>query len=112
MSDDLLGKTCTPCRGGIPPLTRTEADTYLQQAPGWSLVDDGRRIERIFSFRNFKEAMTFVAKVGGLAETEGHHPEIDFGWGRAKVSWQTKKIGGLNENDFIMAAKTNQLSET
>jgi len=112
LSDDLLTKTCTPCRGGILPLTRTEAETYLQQAPGWSLVDDARSIERAFSFRNFKEAMTFVAKVGDLAEIEGHHPEIDFGWGRAKVSWQTKKIGGLHENDFIMAAKTNQLSDT
>ena len=68
MSDDLLTKTCVPCRGGIPPLTRTEAETWLQQAPGWALVDDGRRIERTFSFRNFKEAMNFVAKVGDLSE--------------------------------------------
>jgi 4a-hydroxytetrahydrobiopterin dehydratase len=112
MSDDLLTKNCVPCRGGIPPLTRTEAETWLQQAPGWVLVDDGRRIERTFSFRNFREAMNFVAKVGDLSEIERHHPEIAFGWGRATVSWQTKKIGGLHENDFIMAAKTSQLSGT
>jgi 4a-hydroxytetrahydrobiopterin dehydratase len=112
MSDDLLAKTCVPCRGGVPPLTRNETETYLQRAPGWTLVDDGRRIERTFNFRNFKDAMDFVAKVGALSETEGHHPEIAFGWGRAKVSWQTKKIGGLHENDFIMAAKTSRLADT
>lgn len=110
MSDDLLSKTCTPCRGGIAPLTKSEAEGYLPQAPGWALVDDGGGIERSFNFSNFKEAMDFVAKIGSLSETEGHHPEISFGWGWAKVSWQTKKIKGLHENDFIMAAKTNQLS--
>jgi 4a-hydroxytetrahydrobiopterin dehydratase len=110
MSDDLSSKTCTPCRGGIPPLTRAEAEGYLRQASGWALVDDGRRIERSFSFKNFREAMDFVAKIGNLSESEGHHPEITFGWGRAKVSWQTKKINGLHENDFIMAAKTNRLA--
>ena len=109
MSDDLLSKTCTPCRGGVEPLTKAEAEVYLAQAPGWALVDDGRRIERSFKFKNFKEAMDFVAKIGNLSEKEGHHPDISFGWGWAKVSWQTKKIKGLHENDFIMAAKTNEL---
>jgi 4a-hydroxytetrahydrobiopterin dehydratase len=112
MSDDLLVKTCTPCRGGILPLTASEAEGYLKQAPGWALMDDGRRIERSFTFRNFKDALDFVARIGHLAEAEGHHPDIGFGWGWAKVSWQTKKIRGLHENDFIMAAKTNQLSGT
>lgn len=108
MSDDLLSKTCTPCRGGVPPLTLAEAQRYLEQAPGWQVVDAGRRIERTFQFKNFKEAMAFVAGIGGLAEREGHHPDISFGWGWAKVSWQTKKVAGLHENDFIMAAKTNE----
>ena len=112
MSDDLLSKTCTPCRGGIPSLTRSQAEGFLDQVPGWLLVDDGRSIERSFSFKNFKEALDFVTKVGDAAEIEGHHPDITFGWGRAKVSWQTKKINGLHENDFIMAAKTNQLAGT
>ena len=112
MNDDLSNKTCTPCRGGIPPLTKAEAETYLQQAPGWDLVDDARRLERTFSFRNFKQALDFVVEVGNLAEREGHHPDISFGWGRATVSWRTKKIGGLHENDFIMAAKTNRLAGT
>ena len=110
MSDDLSSKTCTPCRGGVPPLSRAEAEGFLVQAPGWALVDDGRRIERSFRFKDFQEAMDFVAEVGNLAESEGHHPDISFGWGRAKVSWQTKKINGLHENDFIMAAKTNGLA--
>ena len=110
MSDDLSSKICTPCRGGIPPLTRAEAETYLKQAPGWALMDDGRGIERSFTFKNFKEALDFVARIANLSEKEGHHPDISFGWGWAKVSWQTKKIKGLHENDFIMAAKTNELS--
>ena len=110
MNDDFLSKTCTPCRGGVPPLTITEAERYLERAPGWALVDEGRCIERTFAFRNFKEALDFVAKVGHLAESEGHHPDIGFGWGWAKVSWQTKKIKGLHENDFIMAAKTSELT--
>lgn len=109
MSDDLCTLTCTPCRGGIPPLTREEAEAFLPKAPGWDLVDEGRRIERGFIFANFKEAMDFVTRVGDLAESQGHHPDIRFGWGWAQVSWQTKKIKGLHENDFIMAAKTNAL---
>ena len=110
MSDNLLSKTCTPCRGGVPPLTRDAAEGYLARTPGWSLADDGRRIERSFQFKNFKEAMDFVAKIGNVAEGEGHHPDISFGWGWARISWQTKKIKGLHENDFIMAAKTNELA--
>jgi 4a-hydroxytetrahydrobiopterin dehydratase len=110
MSDELLSKTCTPCRGGVSPLTRAEAEKLLEQAPGWALVDEGRSIERGFKFKNFKEALDFVTMVGDLAEVEGHHPDIGFGWGWAKVAWQTKKIKGLHENDFIMAAKTGRLS--
>jgi 4a-hydroxytetrahydrobiopterin dehydratase len=111
MSDDLVSKTCTACRGGTPPLTHAEAERYLEQAPGWAPVDDWRRIERNFSFSNFKKALDFVSKVGDLSEREGHHPDIAFGWGWAKISWQTKKIKGLHENDFIMAVKTNELSD-
>ena len=109
MSDDLRSKTCTPCRGGIPPLSKAQAESYLKQAPSWALMDESRRIERSFAFKNFKEALDFVTALGALAEREGHHPDISFGWGWARVSWQTKKIKGLHENDFIMAAKTNGL---
>jgi 4a-hydroxytetrahydrobiopterin dehydratase len=109
MTSTLLQKTCTPCRGGIPPLTREEAEGFLTQAPEWALLDDAQRIERTFRLGNFREALTFVQQVGELAESEGHHPDISFGWGYATVSLRTKKIKGLHENDFIMAAKINRL---
>jgi 4a-hydroxytetrahydrobiopterin dehydratase len=104
MTETLAEKTCTPCRGGVPPLARDEALRFQSQAPEWELRDDARRIERTFRFRNFQEALAFVQRVGELAETEGHHPDISFGWGYATVSLSTKKIKGLHENDFIMAS--------
>jgi 4a-hydroxytetrahydrobiopterin dehydratase len=107
---ELAGKSCVPCRGGVPPLPRAEAEGYLRQTPGWALVDDGKRIERTFKHKNFKEALAFVTRVGALAETEGHHPDITFGWGYARVSLHTHKIKGLHENDFIMAAKIDDLA--
>lgn len=111
MTDSSLAeKTCTPCRGGIPPLTLAEAEAYRVQAPDWSLMDDATRIERRFRFKDFREAFTFVARAAELAEAEGHHPDISFGWGYAVVSLRTKKIKGLHENDFIMAAKLDRLA--
>jgi 4a-hydroxytetrahydrobiopterin dehydratase len=103
-------KTCVPCRGGVPPLDRSEAERYLAEAPGWTLQDDGKRIERKFQFKNFEQALAFVNRVGELAEEEGHHPDLTFGWGYATVSLHTHKIKGLHENDFIMAAKINRLA--
>ena len=108
MITNLAEKTCTPCRGGIPPLTRDEAEALHTQAPDWQLLDDARRIERTFRFRNFRDALSFVQQLGELAEAEGHHPDISFGWGYATVSLRTKKIKGLHENDFIMAAKIDR----
>ena len=108
MNSALAERTCTPCRGGIPPLTVEEAETYRLQAPEWALADGGTRIERTYRFKNFREAFAFVAKVAELAEAQGHHPEIRFGWGYATVSLNTKKIKGLHENDFIMAAKLDR----
>ncbi|HEY3778326.1 MAG TPA: 4a-hydroxytetrahydrobiopterin dehydratase [Rhizomicrobium sp.] len=107
--ENLAEKTCTPCRGGIPPLSRQDAEALSAQAPEWTLMDDAHRIERTFRFGNFREALALVDKVGALAEAEGHHPDISFGWGYATVSLQTKKIKGLHENDFIMAAKIARL---
>jgi 4a-hydroxytetrahydrobiopterin dehydratase len=109
MSEILAEKKCTPCRGGVPPLTRDEAQRFQAQAPDWELSDDAHRIQRSFRFRNFREALAFVQEVGELAETEGHHPDISFGWGYATVSLSTKKIKGLHENDFIMASKINRV---
>jgi 4a-hydroxytetrahydrobiopterin dehydratase len=109
MIETLAEKTCTPCRGGVPPLTREEALRLQSQALDWALRDDDRRIERTFRFRNFREALAFVHRVGELAEAEGHHPDISFGWGYATVSLSTKKIKGLHENDFIMASKIDRM---
>jgi 4a-hydroxytetrahydrobiopterin dehydratase len=109
-AQDLAQKTCTPCQGGIPPLTAEEAEGYRVQAPDWALLDDGRRIERTYRFKDFREAWGFVDKVGEIAEAEGHHPDVSFGWGYATVSLQTKKIKGLHENDFIMAAKIDRIA--
>ena len=105
----LTAKKCTPCQGGIPPLPAAEAERYLPEAPGWSLVESATRIERKFKFKNFVDAMEFITKVGALAEQEGHHPDICFGWGYCTVVFYTHKIRGLHENDFIMAAKVNEL---
>jgi 4a-hydroxytetrahydrobiopterin dehydratase len=110
METTLAEKTCTPCRGGIPPLTPEEAATYHAQTPEWTLADDARRIERTYRFKNFREAFGFVTKAAELAEAEGHHPDISFGWGYATVSLQTKKIKGLHENDFIMAVKLDRIA--
>ena len=109
MTETLAEKNCTPCRGGVPPLARDEALRFQRQAPEWVLRDDARRIERTFRFRNFQEALAFVQRVGELAETEGHHPDISFGWGYATVSLSTKKIKGLHENDFIMASNIDRM---
>jgi 4a-hydroxytetrahydrobiopterin dehydratase len=106
---ELAARTCTPCRGGIPPMSEDEARGYLEGAPGWELKDQGKRIERRFEFRNFRDALDFVGRVGALAEQEGHHPDACFGWGYATVSLRTHKIKGLHENDFIMAAKINAM---
>jgi 4a-hydroxytetrahydrobiopterin dehydratase len=103
VTEALANKSCTPCRGGIPPLTREQAELFQPQTP------EAHRIERGFRFRNFREALAFVQEVGELAEAEGHHPDISFGWGNAMVSLQTKKIKGLHENDFIMATKIDRI---
>jgi 4a-hydroxytetrahydrobiopterin dehydratase len=112
VTQTLIEKTCTPCRGGVPPLTCDEAERFHAQSPHWALVDDARRIERSFRFRNFREALTFVQQVSELAEAEAHHPDISFGWGYATVSLQTKKIKGLHENDFIMAVKIDRIADS
>lgn len=107
---ELREKTCVPCRGGIPPLEKPEAERLLEQTPGWTLVDGATKIERDFKFDNFAQAMDFAHKVGELAEQEGHHPDVSFGWGHCTVIFYTHKIKGLHENDFIMAAKVNDLA--
>ena len=108
---ELSEMKCTACRGGEPTLTEAEIGELLPRVPEWQLVErEGiKRLERVFGFRNFAEALVFTIGVGGLAEEEGHHPALLTEWGRVTVTWWTHKIGGLHRNDFIMAAKTDDL---
>ena len=105
---------CEACRKGAPTVTDAEMQTYLTQVPGWEVVErDGiRRLERSFSFRDFSDALAFTNGVGRVAEDEGHHPAIVTEWGRVTVTWWTHKIRGLHLNDFVMAAKTDELYTT
>jgi len=104
MAETLTSKSCTPCRGGIPPLTPAEVEEQHRHTPAWDIRDGSHRIARTFQFNNFAEAFVFVQRVADLA------PDICFGWGYATVSLQTKKIKGLHENDFIIAAKLDQMA--
>lgn len=107
----LSQKICVPCRGGIPPLPAEQVAALLPQVSGWEARDDASAIEARFRFKNFRVALDFVSRVGELAEAEFHHPvSISFGWGFATIVLQTKKIKGLHENDFIMAAKINEIA--
>ncbi len=110
MTAMLVEKTCTPCRGGIPPLTAEQAEHYRAQAPEWTLRDEATRIERTYRVKNFAEAAALVHQAADLAEAEAHHPDISFGWGYVTVSLRTKKIKGLHENDFIIAAKLDRIA--
>lgn len=107
----LAARTCTPCRGGIPPLSPEEAEAHRRQTPDWALHDGARRIERRFEFKDFAGAFAFVERAAALAEQEGHHPDIAFGWGYVTVSLHTHKIKGLHENDFIVAAKLDRIAQ-
>ena len=107
---NLNAKKCTPCQGGIDPLGVEDAKALLMAVPGWDLIDDSTKIKRTFKFSNFMQALSFTQKVGELCELEGHHPDITVGWGYARVVFQTHKINGLHENDFIMAAKVNAMA--
>ena len=102
---------CVVCRGGEPTLTDSEIYMLQPQIPEWQVREgDGvKRLERVFKFKNFAQALLFTDKVGALAEEEDHHPLIITEYGRVTVNWWTHKIGGLHRNDFIMAARTDEL---
>lgn len=108
---NLTSKKCTPCQGGIPPMTQEIAEKYLKEASNWELRDDATKLKRTFKFGNFIDALGLAQHVGELCEKEGHHADITVGWGYCKVEFQTHKISGLHENDFIMAAKVNELAD-
>ena len=102
-------KACTPCQGGIPPLTATESGDLLRRVPAWTLAGDGTRLARSFDFPDYRRALAFVNAVSAIAETEGHHPDLCFGWGYVRISLQTHAINGLHENDFLLAAKIDRI---
>jgi 4a-hydroxytetrahydrobiopterin dehydratase len=108
---DLKEQACVPCRGGEPPLTEAEIAALKPELPDWEVIEvDGiQRLQRLFKFKNFAQALEFTNRVGELAEMEDHHPAILTEWGKVTVTWWTHKIKGLHKNDFIMAAKTDSL---
>lgn len=106
---ELKSKKCVPCRGGIPPLTADESNAMMDQIEGWDLIESATKIRRTFTFRDFMQAQAFAVKAGEISESEGHHPDISYGWGYCTILFFTHKISGLHENDFIMAAKVNDI---
>ena len=109
---DLLNKKCVPCEGGILPLDISEIHKYQKKVDGWDVKKNSKNIyflEKNFEFKNFEESQNFINKVGKISEEEGHHPDISFGWGYAKINITTHAIEGLCENDFILAAKIDQI---
>lgn len=110
----LAEQKCSVCQVGDTPLTGAEIEKYLREVPGWRLinVDGVPQIQRAFKFKDYPSALAFTQAVGEAAEAAGHHPAILTEWGRVTVTWWTHKIKGLHANDFIMAAKTDQLYQS
>ena len=109
---DLASKKCIPCEGNIPPFDQSEIHKYLKKIDGWDVKsnqDKSFYLIKEFTFKNFIESQSFVNKVGTISESEGHHPDIIFGWGYSKIKITTHAIKGLSENDFILAAKIDQI---
>ena len=109
---DLLDKKCVPCEGGTFPFDISEIHKYQKKVDGWSVNQNERQIyflEKKFMFKNFIKSQNFIIKVGEISEQENHHPDISFGWGYAKILITTHAIEGLSENDFILAAKIDQI---
>tara|TARA_E500000331_G_scaffold39556_1_gene32835 strand:+ start:815 stop:1162 length:348 start_codon:yes stop_codon:yes gene_type:complete len=112
LMNDLADKKCIPCEGGIPSFNLEEIHKYLKKVDGWdvqSVDEKDYYIIKNFKFNNFLESQSFVNKVGEIAEQEGHHPDIWFGWGYAKIKIQTHAINGLHESDFVLAAKIDRI---
>jgi len=105
---ELAARECVPCKGGVPPLKGEALKPLLKQLRGWEVVNE-HHLSKTYKFPDFKSALAFVNRVGGLAEQQGHHPDIFLAWGRVGLTIWTHKIDGLTESDFILAAKADQL---
>ncbi|MEM9482337.1 MAG: 4a-hydroxytetrahydrobiopterin dehydratase [Cyanobacteria bacterium P01_F01_bin.116] len=112
-SCSLTDQTCIPCSGNVPPATDVEIAELKPQIPDWDIVDiEGvSQLQRAYNFSNFKTALAFTNKVGELAEAEQHHPALLTEWGKVTVTWWTHALNGLHQNDFIMAAKTDEAAQ-
>ena len=109
MTENLQNKKCVPCESGTKPLTSPEIQNYLKELKGWVVIED-KRIKKTLHFIDFKHALGFVNEVGDLAEFEGHHPDLNIhNWNNVTVTLSTHALQGLSENDFIMAAKIDQI---
>jgi len=110
MACDLVNRRCEPCEGGTAPLDDKDEDTLHAEVPSWGIRREGtHHIDRKFTFKDFRESMAFVNDVAKLAESEGHHPEIEISWNKVRMVLFTHAIGGLSRNDFIMAAKIDEI---
>lgn len=108
---DLATKHCVPCEGGDPALTDDQEKTYFEKVSGWSLIHDGEhKIRKQFKFQDFKKALGFVNRVGEVAEKEQHHPDIYIFYNRVQIELFTHAVGGLSENDFIIASKIDLIA--
>lgn len=107
---DLAAEKCVPCEGDVQPFSRGEAEKLQKDIPEWMLWPDASTISRSFKFKDFKSAFGFAEKIAQLAEHEGHHPDLLISWGRVEVELSTHAIGGLSQNDFILAAKIDKLA--
>jgi 4a-hydroxytetrahydrobiopterin dehydratase len=109
--ESLSSQQCVPCRKNSPPVSESEIHELKGQLPEWDIVDRSGELhlERVYRFRDFQTALQFTVQVGEAAEAEGHHPALLTEWGSVTVSWWTHAIHGLHRNDFVMAAKTDQI---
>lgn len=105
----LTAKRCKPCEGKVAPLQAAEAQELLQQTPAWQMREDSKQISRTFKFKNYYETMAFVNAVAWIAHQEDHHPDLEVGYNRCHIQFSTHAINGLSENDFICAAKVDNL---
>ncbi|MDE2040880.1 MAG: 4a-hydroxytetrahydrobiopterin dehydratase [Patescibacteria group bacterium] len=106
---NLSSQKCVPCEVGGEPMKAEEIELYTKDVPTWKISSDQKSISKKFTFRDFKEALAFVNKVGAVAEEQGHHPDITFTYGEATIVFTTHALKGLSPNDFIMAAKVDKI---